>query len=86
MTRSRHVYNLYEAKSELSSLVDRAAAGEDIIIAKAGVPMAKLVPIGPSRRSRKPGGWEGKVRIAEDFDDPLPEALQKHFEGRTGEE
>ena len=78
---SASVYNLYDAKTSLSRLVDRAAAGEQIIIAKSGVPMAKLVPIdGPAER-RQPGGWEGRVQIAEDFDDPLPPSLLASFEG-----
>ena len=77
------VYNLYEAKSSLSQLVDRAASGEEIFIAKAGKPMAKLVPIPQSRKQRKPGGWEGQVVISEDFDAPLPEDLQAAFEGRS---
>ena len=72
MSRNRRVYNLYEAKTALSSLVERAASGEAIIIAKAGVPRAKLVPVGPVKSGRKPGGWEGRVRISDAFDDPLP--------------
>ena len=79
---SKRVYNLYEAKTSLSSLVDRAAAGEEIIIAKAGVAKIKLVAVGPGGRKRKPGGWEGRVRISDDFDDPLPEEIQLGFEGR----
>ena len=75
--------NLYEAKTSLSRLVDRAAAGEEIIIAKAGKPLAKLVPLGPSARPRAPGGWEGTVRIAADFDAPLPDEVLDLFEGRT---
>ena len=77
-----HVVNIYEAKTRLSNLVERAAAGEEIIIAKAGKPMARLVPLAPPRPQRKPGGWEGKVWIAEDFDDPLPEDIMAGFEGR----
>ena len=76
-----HTYNLYEAKTELSRLVDRAANGEEIIIAKAGKALAKLVPLPKARVPRKPGGWEGKVRMAEDFDQPLPAELQKYFDG-----
>lgn len=77
------IYNLYEAKTALSSLVDRAAAGEEIVIAKAGKPLAKLVPIAaPSRPRRTPGGWEGRVRIASDFDEPLPPEWLAGFEGR----
>lgn len=76
------VYNLYEAKTALSRLVDRAAAGEEIVIAKAGRPMARLVPLRARAVRREPGGWEGRVRIADDFDAPLPAALQAAFEGR----
>lgn len=76
------VFNLYEARTDLSKLVDRASAGEEIIIAKAGRPMAKLVPFEPQRMPRKPGGWEGKVWIADDFDAPLPDDLLAAFEGR----
>ena len=80
-----HVYNLYEAKTALSSLVERAARGEEIVIAKAGVPKARLVRASPPRRRRKPGGWERKVRIAANFDAPLPPALREAFEGRARE-
>jgi prevent-host-death family protein len=75
------VVNIYEAKTNLSALVDRAAAGEQIIIAKSGRPKAKLVPIGEAVL-RRPGGWEGRVRIADDFDDPLPPEIMDGFEGR----
>ncbi|MFQ5479564.1 MAG: type II toxin-antitoxin system Phd/YefM family antitoxin [Candidatus Binatia bacterium] len=78
---SEVIYNLYEAKTALSSLVDRAAAGEEIIIAKNGSPMAKLVPFPRPGKRRKPGGWEGSVRIAADFDEPLPEDLLGEFGG-----
>jgi prevent-host-death family protein len=76
------IYNLYEAKTSLSRLVDRAANGEEIILSKAGKPLAKLVPFNRSPAPRQPGGWEGKVRIAEDFDAPLPEEIQAAFESR----
>jgi prevent-host-death family protein len=72
--------NLYEAKSSLSKLVERAAAGEEIIIAKAGGPRARLVPLA-DRALRKPGEWEGKVWVADDFDEPLPPELLEGFEG-----
>lgn len=74
------IFNLYEAKTSLSKLVDRAAAGEQIIIAKAGRPLAKLVPLGNGLTPRRPGGWEGKVRIAADFDAPLPPEVLAEFE------
>ena len=76
------VLNLYEAKTALSQLVDRAAAGEEIIIAKAGRPLARLVPFDRPERRRTPGGWAGKARIADDFDAPLPDQLLDAFEGQ----
>lgn len=76
------IYNLYEAKSTLSRLVDRAAAGEDIIIAKAGKPMAKLTALSRPTRRRKPGGWKGRMAIARDFDAPVPDELQRAFDGQ----
>ena len=78
---SEVIYNLYEAKTSLSRLVDRAANGEEIILSKAGKPLAKLVPFHPAREPRRPGGWEGRMRISEDFDAPLPADLQAAFEG-----
>lgn len=74
-------YNLYEAKTRLSSLVERASAGEEIVIAKDGVPMARLVPLTRATRRRGPGGWEGRVQVAPDFDSPLPEDVLAAFEG-----
>jgi prevent-host-death family protein len=76
------IYNLYDAKSALSQLVDRAAAGEEIIIAKAGKPLAKLVPVAARGRRRTPGGWKGRVVISDDFDAPLPADLQRAFASR----
>ena len=74
--------NLYEAKTRLSALVDAAAAGAEIIIAKAGKPRAKLVPFREASR-RRPGSAKGKIWIAADFDAPLPEALVEAFDGQT---
>ena len=76
---SESVYNLYEAKTALSKLVDRAAAGEEIVIAKAGTPMAKLVPFPGQAGRREPGGWEGRLFVAEHFDDELPAELLDEF-------
>lgn len=78
-------YNLYEAKTALSKLVERAACGEEIVIAKAGRPLARLVAFERAARPRRPGGWEGRVWIAEDFDAPLPDDLLAAFEGRDEE-
>jgi len=73
--------NLYQAKSRLSALVEEAAQGREIIIAKAGRPRAKLVPVSPTRR-RRPGGSKGRIWIANDFDAPLPPEMLAAFEGR----
>lgn len=60
--------NIHEAKTNFSRLVERAAAGEEIIIGKAGKPVAKLVPYSQPKPKRKPGAWRGKVWISPDFD------------------
>ena len=72
--------NIYEAKTHLSELVERAEGGEEIIIARSGRPVARLVPL-RAVRERKPGAWRGKVWIAPDFDAPLSDELQRAFEG-----
>jgi prevent-host-death family protein len=74
------VLNLYEAKTHLSVLVDEAAAGREIIIAKAGRPMAKLVPLRQTAR-RSPGRTRGKLWMAADFDAPLPQEILDAFVG-----
>jgi prevent-host-death family protein len=74
--------NLYEAKTQLSRLVERAAKGEEIIIAKAGEPKARLVPLARPVKNRKPGDWKGRLVIGPDFDAPLPDDLLAGFEGR----
>jgi prevent-host-death family protein len=72
--------NLYEAKTQLSSLVERAAKGEEIVIAKAGKPMARLARVAPTELPRMPGGnFMGISYIADDFDAPLPEDVLKDF-------
>lgn len=75
------ILNLYEAKTRLSSLVEEAAAGKEIVIAKAGVPRARLVPLRPRVR-RRPGGSKGKIWMARDFDAPLPDEVLDLFEGK----
>ena len=75
-------FNIYEAKTQLSDMVSRAAAGEEFVIAKAGKPRARLVPIAGKRRRRVPGGGKGKVWVADDFDAPLPDGILAAFEGR----
>ena len=77
------VYNLDEAESFLSRLVDRVAGGEEIIIAKSGKPVARLGPLERRAAPRQPGGWEGRVDISEDFDEPLPAEILSSFEGQA---
>lgn len=73
--------NLYEAKTHLSRLVDRAARGEEIVIAKSGTPMVRLVPYTPVVATpRQPGSWRGRVVIRDDFD-VLPEDVAEAFAG-----
>ena len=76
-----NVINLYEAKTNLSSLVDRAAAGEEIVIAKGGRPLARLVPLNRRTTPRPLGLRAGQVRVGADFDDPLPNEVMRAFEG-----
>jgi prevent-host-death family protein len=70
--------NVYEAKTHLSRLLDRVEAGEQIIIGRAGRPVAVLVPYQRPIAARSPGAWRNSVQIAEDFDD-LPEGLIAAF-------
>jgi prevent-host-death family protein len=76
----RRVVNIHEAKTHFSELLDRVAKGDDIVIAKAGRPVARLVPIG-APGSRTLGLDAGAVFIASDFDAPLPDDLLGDFEG-----
>lgn len=76
--------NIYDAKTHLSQLVDRAAAGEEIVIAKAGRPVARLVPLQAVLETRAPGRWKGRLKIAADFDAPLPDHTIAEFEGGDG--
>ena len=77
-------YNLYEAKMKLSELVEKAAGGEEIVICKAGKPLARLGPLPDKNLEPRKGGFlKGKIWIAEDFDDPLPNDLLDLFEGKN---
>jgi prevent-host-death family protein len=73
--------NIHEAKTHLSRLVDEVCSGEEIIIAKAGKPLAKLVALTATAKKRKLGILKGKLRAPEDFDAPLPEEVLTSFEG-----
>jgi prevent-host-death family protein len=87
VSTSPQTVNIYEAKTKLSKLVDLAAAGQEIIIARNGKPVARLTTIEqPKKKPIVYGLLEGKGWIADDFDDPLPEEIQKYFEGRGDDE
>ncbi len=73
--------NIHEAKTHLSQLVEDVAGGEEIVIAKAGKPRARLIGIAATPASRRPGALKGKIWVSEDFDAPLPEDVLATFEG-----
>lgn len=72
--------NIHHAKTQLSRLVDEAAAGREIIIAKAGKPVAKLVPLTQGRQTRKLGLLRGALQAPDDFDAPLPDDVAAAFD------
>ena len=74
--------NIHEAKTHFSRLIQRVAAGEEVIIARAGVPVARLVPVSADPKQKRPLGFDrGKIWVADDFDAPLPDDLLKEFYG-----
>ncbi len=75
------ISNIHEAKSQLSKLIESALAGEEIVIAKAGKPLVKLIPYHENKQPRTPGGWEGKVVMSDDFDDELTADILQGFRG-----
>lgn len=77
----KNQFNIHEAKTHLSKLVERVESGEELVIGRAGKPVAKIVPFERPKKPRKPGVWKGKVVIHDDFDDPLPEEIMKAFRG-----
>ena len=72
------VANISDAKAQLSSLIEKVVAGQEVIIGKAGRPVAKLVKYEPDEKPRSPGALRGKIKIADDFDD-LPEDIAEAF-------
>lgn len=76
-----HQINIHEAKTQMSKLVERARAGEEFIIAKAGQPVARLVPLGNAKRQL--GLLNGQFKIPDDFNEPLPDDVIAGFEGRV---
>jgi prevent-host-death family protein len=77
---SEPTVNIHEAKTHLSRLLERVEAGEELVIARAGRPVARLVPYRPPMTPREPGVWRGNVSLAPDFD-RTPESLPDDFEG-----
>jgi prevent-host-death family protein len=78
--------NIHEAKTHLSRLIARVSAGEEIVIGKAGKPVAKLVPFTDESEPRKLGGWKGKIRLAPDWDsDDVNEEIAAAFDGKDRE-
>lgn len=75
------VTNIHEAKTHLSKLLERVARGEEVIIARAGKPVARLIRYAPPEQRRKGGQWRGLVHIGDDFDDPLPDDVEAPFRG-----
>lgn len=75
------IVNIHSAKTHLSRLIAEVAAGEEIVIAKAGKPVARLLPFEPRREPRQPDLLKGKIWIADNFDDPLPEEIMAAFRG-----
>jgi prevent-host-death family protein len=73
------IVNVHEAKTHLSALLARAEEGEDIVIARDGKPVVRLRPVEGAVAPRKPGSAKGLVRIADDFDAPLPDDILKGF-------
>jgi prevent-host-death family protein len=75
------IVNIHEAKTHLSRLLARVMGGEEVIIAKAGKPVARLVPIEQRQKERMPGTAVGQIFIAPDFDAPLPDEILQGFDG-----
>ena len=74
--------NVHEAKTHLSRLLEAVEAGEDVVIARAGKPIARLVPVAARIEARIPASWRGRVSIADDFDE-TPEELIAAFHGNA---
>lgn len=75
------IFNIHEAKTNLSKLIEKTLNGEEVVIAKAGEPVAKLVPHKEKLKPRKLGLWKGKVWVSDDFDDEDEEINKLFYEG-----
>lgn len=76
------IINIHEAKTHLSRIIDEVAAGAEVIIAKAGKPMARLTAIEATVRPKRLGLLKGKIKVADDFNSPLDDDVIAGFEGR----
>lgn len=74
--------NIYDAKTHLSRLLDKAAAGEDVIVSRNGKPLARITQLAPSRREIRFGLLKRRLSVPKDFDAPLPSEVIDAFEGR----
>lgn len=74
--------NIYEAKTKLSQLVDKAAAGEDVVVSRNGKPLVRITRLEPGKRRITFGLLKGRIRVARDFDEPLPDDVLANFGGR----
>ena len=72
------IANISEAKAQLSALIEKVLSGEEVIIGKAGKPVARLIRYENNKRTRRPGALKGKIKIEDDFDE-LPEDISKVF-------
>ena len=77
--------NIHDAKTHFSKLVSKATEGHEIVIAKSGKPVAKLVPYTTVKKQRFPGSSKGSVVIRDDFEQPLPEEIMNSFSGHSCE-
>lgn len=71
--------NVHAAKTHFSKLLARVEKGEEVVVARAGKPVAKLVPIQPAKGPRKPGSAKGLIVMHDNFDDPLPDDIAEAF-------
>lgn len=74
------IVNIYQAKTQLSQLIQQAQQGQDVIIAKAGKPVVRVIPFKPEKKDRQPGLLKGQIKVSPDFDEEDPE-INKLFYG-----
>jgi prevent-host-death family protein len=75
------IVNIHEAKTHLSRIVDEVAAGAEVVIAKAGRPVARIVPLEQHARQKRLGLMKGRIKVPDDFNTPLPADVVESFEG-----